>query len=84
MSILHKSYKKIYPIIKEFENFCVREHSPDSQIVKIPSVGDPVKGVKDRLKHKLEEQETLIKTRVRIYILNLLGGRNNERRKSEP
>lgn len=77
MSILHKSYKKIYPIIKKFESFCVTELKDQKNlgIIKKPS-----KETDSRLKHKRREQEKLMLERIeevtkdeKFNLENLLG-----------
>lgn len=86
MSILHKSYKKIYPIIKEFEKFCVNETTDDRNFNMV--FKDKNKGNEEfkKLKKRLDEQEQLVVHRIeeftkdeKVNLENLLGFINQKK-----
>ena len=79
MSILHRGYKKLYPILKEFETFLVKELSLEERMKEFTKSKSLVNH-KERLEDKKDEQEELIWKRIeevtkheKMNLENLLG-----------
>lgn len=79
MSILHKNYKKLYPILKKFETFLVKETFDNKH---------KSKNIDIRLKYdeRISEQEKLIISRIEditkdedLNLENLLGFINQKK-----
>lgn len=86
MSILHKSYKKIYPIIKEFEKFCVTETTDDRNFNMVFKDKNKANEEFKKLKKRLDEQEELVVHRIeeftkdeKVNLENLLGFINQKK-----
>ena len=89
MSIFHRGYKKLYPIIREFEKYLVKEVSYFDKL-KNPShpsqSSKKANPPKERFDHKPTEQEELIRSRIEeitkdevVNLENLLGFINQKK-----
>lgn len=85
MSILHKSYKKLYPIIKKFEDYWIKETTEDKKNAS-SFQENKSKLEKAKLKERLDEQEDLVRTRIEditkeevLNLENLLGFINQKK-----
>ncbi|CAI2375933.1 unnamed protein product [Moneuplotes crassus] len=86
MSIFHKGYKKIYPILKEFEKYLVKEDNLQSKLNNFSTDQKDTLKNKERFQYKVSEQEKLIKSRIEeitkneeVNLENMLGFINQKK-----